>query len=96
MSFITHRGEAGIYPSQSESTPVLRSGQFAPRCGCFKLTRGAMSLGRLELERELELELENQRGSSCGLAPLIVTCERGSDSEAGFAWFASSRLAQLD
>ena len=39
-----------------------------------------MSLGRLELERELELELENQRGSSCGLAPLIVACEHGSDS----------------
>lgn len=55
-----------------------------------------MSLGRLELE--LELELENQRGSSCGPAPLIVACERGNDSgpEAGFAWFARRGLEQLD
>ena len=37
-----------------------------------------MSLGRLELKRELELE--NERGSSCGPAPLIVACEHGRDS----------------
>ena len=53
-----------------------------------------MSLGRLELERELELE--NQRGTSCGLAALIVTCERGSDSGAGFAWFANCGPEQLN